>query len=128
MAIQGLDHLAIRVNDLDAAIEGYKKIGFKLDKIIETPTIGKQAIFRMPNGTFIELVAATDPNSAVGQALEKRGEGVHSVIFTTDDFDQTIGEMKDNGAHVIVSEELAGNAFVHPKTANGVLVQIQQKK
>ena len=79
MAIVGIDHVVMRVKDLDAGIANYEKLGMKLEKTLETEGIGKQAIFRFDDGTFIELVQPTDPASPVGAALEKRGEGVHTV-------------------------------------------------
>lgn len=128
MAIQGIDHIAIRVTDLDTAIQSYKSLGFDLDKTLENPAVGKVAIFRMPNGTFIELVEPLSPDSAVGQALAKRGEGIHSLVFATDTFDETVAAIQDNGLNVIQSPDLAGNAFIHPKSTHGVLVQFQKKR
>ena len=75
MAFKGIDHVVIRVKDIDTAIESYRNLGLKLTRTLETPAIGKQAIFQLPNDTFIELVAPTSPDSAVGRAIEKRGEG-----------------------------------------------------
>jgi len=128
MAITGIDHVVIRVNDLDVAIESYKKMGMELTRTLETPAIGKQAIFRLPNDTFVELVAPLSPDSAVGKALEKRGEGVHTVCFSVDDLNDTTSVMKDNGAAVIEAEGLEGIAFVHPKSTHGVLLQVTEKK
>ena len=127
MAIKGLDHVVIRVKDIDAAIESYQKLGLELTKTLETPSIGKQAIFRLPDGTFIELVAPLTPDSPVGRALESRGEGVHSVVFSVDDFENTVEKVKESGAQVILMPELKNNAFVHPKSTHGVLLQMQQK-
>ena len=114
MAVKGIDHVVVRVKDIEAGIESYKKMGFELSKL--------------PDGTFIELVAPTSPDSAVGKAIESRGEGVHSVVITCTDFDQTIEDMKGSGAQLLGGGGMDGNAFVHPKSSHGVLVQIQQAK
>ncbi len=128
MAAIGIDHVVIRVKDIDQGIANYQKMGYELTKTLETPGIGKQAIFRFPNGSFIELVAPLTPESAVGRAIESRGEGVHSVVIQTDDFENTVEAMVENGVNVIQSDDLKDNAFLHPKSTNGVLLQIQKAK
>ena len=128
MAITGLDHVVIRVKDIDAGIESYQKLGLELTRTLETPGIGKQAIFRLPNDTFIELVAPTSPDSAVGRAIEKRGEGVHTVVLAVDDFEKTVGDLREGGAPVIQSDDLDGIAFIHPKSTHGVLLQVMEKR
>ncbi len=128
MAITGIDHVVVRVKDIDAGIESYKKLGMELTRTLETPGIGKQAIFRLPDGTFIELVAPLDPESPVGRAIESRGEGVHTVALAVDDVDETVGVFTGGGARVIQTEDLDGVAFVHPKSTHGVLLQVMAKK
>ncbi len=124
MAIKGLDHVVIRVKDLDAAIESYKKLGMELSETMETPGIGKQAFFRFPNNTFVELVAPSSPDSAIAKSLESRGEGVHCVAFAVDDVKKAVGEISGNGATVLPSGENDPVAFIHPKSTHGVLAQV----
>ncbi len=128
MAIIGIDHIVIRVKDIDVAIESYKNLGMELTTTLETPAIGKQAIFRLANGTFIELVAPLSPDSPVGRAIEKRGEGVHTVALSVDDVKKAEDELKANGAQVIPGDGMDGVIFVHPKSAHGVLMQVMEKK
>ncbi len=128
MAITGIDHVVIRVKDIDAAIDSYKNLGMELTRTLETPSIGKQAIFRLADGTFIELVAPLSPDSPVGVALEKRGEGIHTVALAVDDVNETVGVLTENGVRVIQTEDLDGVAFVHPKSTHGVLLQVMAKK
>lgn len=127
MAITGIDHVVIRVNNLDAAIESYTKLGLTLTRRLETPAIGKQAVFQLPDGTFIELVAPLSPDSPIGKALSTRGEGVHTVCFSVDDLGETTDGFNANGAVVIEAEDLDGIAFVHPKSTHGVLVQVTER-
>jgi methylmalonyl-CoA epimerase len=127
MAIKGLDHMVIRVKDLDAAIENYKNMGMECSKTLETPGIGKQAILRFPNGTFIELVSPTDPESPIAKAIEARGEGFHSMVMKVDDLDETVQSMKEGGATVIQQPGMDHSAFVHPKSSHGVLLQMQRE-
>jgi methylmalonyl-CoA/ethylmalonyl-CoA epimerase len=82
----------------------------------------------MPNGTFIELVAPLSPESAVGRAIESRGEGVHPVVLAVTDFEKSVEGMKQSGAKVIQMEDLQDIAFVHPMSTHGVLMQVQAEK
>jgi methylmalonyl-CoA/ethylmalonyl-CoA epimerase len=128
MAIVGIDHVVMRVKDLDAGIANYEKLGMKLEKTLETEGIGKQAIFRFDDGTFIELVQPTDPASPVGAALEKRGEGVHTVAMATTDFTDTVSALEEGGSPVLKQGGMDTSAFIHPKATNGVLLQLSAKE
>ena len=123
MAFRGLDHVVIRVNDLEQAIEGYKKI-LDLEPVRKTSEELKaaQAFFYFDNGTFLELIQPTDPSSPVAGALDKRGEGVHTVAFAVDDMRATAAELESREVRTI------GGAFVHPKAANGLLLQLSPKR
>ena len=83
MALTGFDHLVVRVSDLEEGIATYRDcLGLTLDRIDESEALGiKQAFFNLPNGGFIEVVAPTDPDGAVGRALDGRGEGIHTIAF-----------------------------------------------
>jgi methylmalonyl-CoA/ethylmalonyl-CoA epimerase len=127
MAITGYDHLVVRVNDLDEGIATYRdRLGLVLDRIDESDALGiKQAFFNLPNGGFIEVVAPTDENSAVGKAIAGRGEGMHTIAFEVDDLAATCVDMKDGGAQLI--GEGAPTVFVHPKSTHGILLQLSEK-
>lgn len=127
MAITGYDHLVVRVKDLDEGIATYRdRLGFTLDRTDESEALGiKQAFFNLPNGGFIEVVAPTDENSAVGKAIAGRGEGMHTIAFEVDDLAATCAAMKDSGAQLI--GEGAPTVFVHPKSTHGILLQLSEK-
>ena len=97
-----------------------------MDRVAESAELGiKQAFFNLPDGSYIEVVAPTDPGSAVGRAVESRGEGIHSIVFAVDDVAAKSAELKGNGAQLI--GEGGRQVFVHPKSAHGVLVQLTEK-
>ena len=126
MAIAAFDHLVVRVGDLDEGIDTYSKLGLTLDRTDESEALGiKQAFFNLPDGGFIEVVAPTDGNSAVGQALAKRGEGMHTIAFAVDDLAATCAAMKEGGARLI--GEGGPQVFVHPKSTHGILLQLSEK-
>ena len=127
MALAAFDHLVVRVGDIDEGIATYRdKLGLTLDRTDENDALGiKQAFFNLPGGGFIEVVAPTDPGSAVGQALDKRGEGIHTVAFAVDDLDAACATMKAGGAQLI--GEGGPQVFVHPRSTHGVLIQLSAK-
>jgi len=119
----GLDHIAIRVKDLDTAIKQYEKLGFTLERQGQVETLGiRQAI--CDSGSFIELVEPTDPNKAVGKALERYGEGIHTVALSVDDVTSTVTPLKEAGVNVILPDGDGETAFVHPKETYGILLQL----
>lgn len=127
MAITAYDHLVVRVSDIDEGIKTYRDvIGLDLERTDESAELGiKQAFFNLPGGGFVEVVAPTDPDSAVGRALESRGEGMHTIAFAVDDLAATCEAMKAGGARLI--GEGAPTVFVHPKSTHGILLQLSEK-
>ena len=128
MAIDAFDHLVVRVEDLEKGIATYRdQLGFELDRVDESEALGiKQAFFNLPGGGFIEVVAPTDENSAVGRALAGRGEGMHTLAFNCEDLEATCAELKAGGAQLI--GEGGPQVFVHPKSTHGILLQLGAKK
>ena len=123
MAFTGIDHVVVRVKDLESAIDGYRKIlGSEPKRASSDALKAKQAFFYFDNGTFLELIQPTDDSSPIAGSLNKLGEGVHTVAFATPDAPATAKALGDAGVRTI------GGAFVHPGSANGVLLQISQKK
>ncbi len=123
MAFKGLDHVVVRVKNLDTAIDGYRKIlGIEPKRASSSALKADQAFFHFGDGTFLELIQPTDDSSPIAGSLNKLGEGVHTVAFAIDDREATVKTLTDNSVRTI------GGAFVHPASANGVLVQLSEKK
>ena len=72
--------------------------------------------------------AAARSDSAIGRAIERRGEGVHTVALSVDDLEKTVRDIVASGAPVIREEGMDNTAFVHPKSTHGVLLQVDQEK
>ena len=123
MSITGIDHIVLRVNSLDDAIASFTKLGMTLTKRHEHPDVGKIAFFRLADSFYFELVEPLSPDSAVGQALAKRGEGVHTISLAVDDLAATKAALVESGAPVLDGGSLPV-AFIHPKAAHGVMLQI----
>ncbi len=130
--MNGLDHVAILVSDLDAAVKLYRDTyGLHLDEIEEVPSEKvRVAIFGHGLGR-IELVCPTDPESPLARRLRERGEGLHHVCLAVTDVRATMGQLAAAGAPLLdqVPRPGAGGsqvAFVHPKGSRGVLVELKQ--
>jgi methylmalonyl-CoA/ethylmalonyl-CoA epimerase len=128
----GLDHVAILVSDLDAAIQLYRDVyGLELVELEEVPTEKvRVAIFGHGAGR-IELVSPTGPDSPMAKAIEKRGEGLHHVCLEVPDIARAMASLKARGAPLLDDEPRPGAggakvAFVHPKGSRGVLVELRQ--
>jgi methylmalonyl-CoA/ethylmalonyl-CoA epimerase len=129
---KGLDHVAVAVEDLDAAIAFYRDVlGLELREIEEVPEQQvRTAIFGQGMGR-IELICPTSADTGVARFLQKRGEGLHHICIEVDDIEAAIGELRKAGAPMIdeVPQPGAGGArvaFVHPKGARGVLTELRQ--
>lgn len=128
MAMTGFDHIVVRVEDFDTGVATYRDaLGLALDRTAESEALGiRQAFFQLPDGGFLEVVAPTSPDSAVGKAVAGRGEGIHTVAMAVDDLAATVAAMKAKGVKLI--GEGGPQVFVHPKSAHGVLLQLSEKK
>jgi len=130
--VNGLDHVAILVSDLDAAVKLYRDVyGLELAEIEDVP--GEKvrvAIFGHGTGR-IELVSPSGPDSPMARALEKRGEGLHHVCLEVPDIERAMAALRERGAPLLDEKPRAGAggarvAFVHPKGSRGVLVELRQ--
>lgn len=122
MSLQRVHHIVVRVKDLEQGIASYTALGLKLERRAENAALSlKQAFFKLDDGSFIEVCTPTDPNSAVGKALESRGEGIHSIVFKVENVGKVAADFKGRGVSMI------GEQFVHPKSSHGVLVQLTDK-
>ena len=123
MAFKGIDHVVVRVSDLEAAIESYNKIlGISPRRAHSDQLKADQAFYEFDNGTFLELITPTEESSPLAGPLAKRGEGVHTVAFAVDSQAETAAQLEADGVKTI------GGAFVHPAAANGLLVQLSERK
>ena len=126
-------HIGIAVRNLDEALRLYHDtLGLPLHGR-ETVESDRVTVAFLPIGdTQVELLEATDPESPVARFIEKRGEGVHHVAFEVDDVDEALEILREQGFRLIDETPRAGAggarvAFVHPRTTNGVLIELCEK-
>ncbi len=129
--IKKINHVAIVVEDIDTALGFWRDVmGLDLDHIEEVPSQASKVAFLPTGESEVELVQPTDPESGLAKYLEKRGEGMHHLCVEVDDIDGMLVNLKQKGVRLINEEpfELPGRkmAFIHPKSANGVLVELYE--
>ena len=130
MGITGVDHVVVRVKDIDEGIATYRdKLGMELERTAESDALGiKQAFFQLSDGGYIEVVAPTNDQAAVGRAIESRGEGIHTIAMAVDDIEAAIESMQAQDVQLIGADNPQGQVFIHPRSAHGVLVQLVEKR
>lgn len=127
MAITGVDHLVFLVEDIDKGIDTWQnRLGLTLTHRVDVEEIGlRQAFFSLSDGTFIELIAPAHEQSPLTTTLKSRGEGLHTVAVAVDDLDKTTDALHEQGATLVGVG--TPQVFVHPKSANGVRIQLWPK-
>ena len=125
-----IEHIGIAVKDLESANELYTKLlGKKPYKQEEVKREGVMTSFFKVGPNKIELLEATKEDSPIAKYIEKRGEGVHHIAFEVADIKAEMKRLKKEGFRLLSDRPKKGAdnkmvAFIHPKTANGVLVEL----
>ena len=125
-----IDHLGIAVPSLEQATAAYEALGFRVESTHEVPTEKVRVAFLPVGESHLELLEPTDPSSVIARFLEKRS-GLHHVCVLVDDLDAALEEMKARGVPLLDQAPRVGAggcrvAFVHPKGACGVLLELKQ--
>lgn len=128
--LKKIDHLGIAVNSIDTAKIFYEKA---LGLVCEgTETVESQKVktaFFSIGETHIELLEPTSDDSAVARFLEKNGEGLHHVAYSTDNIEEQLKKAEESGCRLINKTPVEGAggkkvAFLHPKSSSGVLTEL----
>lgn len=128
-----IEHLGIAVKDLTAAEEIYTRLlGAPPYKRETVEREGVITSFFQVGPNKIELLESTRPDGPIANAIEKRGEGIHHVAFEVADIRAEMDRLRAEGFQLLSEEPKPGAdnklvCFVHPKTANGVLVELTQE-
>lgn len=129
-----IEHIGIAVKDLEASNALFRKLLNTQE--YKTETVESEGVitsFFMIGDTKIELLQATNNDSSISKFIEKRGEGIHHIAFSCEDAGKEITRLKSEGFDMIhqVPKDGADNkviAFAHPKSTNGVLVEVCSEK
>jgi methylmalonyl-CoA epimerase len=133
MLLTEIDHVAIAVTDLEAAIDYYKEtFGAEVDhrEVVESDGV-EEALLKVAD-SYIQLLTPTNDDSPVAKYLERKGEGLHHIGYRVDDCAAALEAVKASGGRVIDEAPRPGSrgttvAFVHPKTAFGTLIELVQE-
>ena len=128
-----IEHIGIAVKDLEKSNELFGKLfGESHYKIEEVASEGVRTSFFKSGPNKIELLEATKPESPIAKFIEKKGEGIHHIAFAVSDIVAEIERLKNEGFTVLNETPKKGAdnklvAFLHPKTTNGVLIELCQE-
>lgn len=130
--LKRIDHVAIAVRSIDDAVAAFEKLfGLKPAKIEEVPDQGVKAALIHIGDTEIEFIEPVNPDGGVAKFLESKGEGIHHICIEVDDTDAELKRLEGQGAKLIDKQGRKGLAgkigFIHPKSTNGVLIELAQK-
>ena len=123
------------MRDIEQALLFYRDtLGITPSEIKEVPTEQVRIAFLPmggPNGSEIELIEPTTPDSSLAKFLDKRGEGLHHICLEVENIDAALAEMQEKGAPVLDKQPriaAEGRAiFLHPKGTSGVLLELLEK-
>ena len=127
-----IDHLGIAVPHLDQAIAAWEALGFRVEATHDVPTERVRTAFLPVGESHLELLEPTDPSSVIARFLAKR-TGLHHVCVLVDDLDAALAGMKARGVPLVDEKPRVGAggcrvAFVHPKGAAGVLLELKERE
>lgn len=129
-----IEHIGIAVKDLEVSNAVFEKLfGAPPYKSETVETEGVKTSFFMNGPNKIELLEATNPESPIAKFLEKKGEGIHHIAFDVEDIVAEIARLKAEGFVVLNETPKPGAdnklvAFLHPKSTNGVLIELCQER
>lgn len=133
--VKRIDHVAVVVRDLDASLRFYRDtLGIQPSQVLDFPGESVKIAFLPmggPDGSQIELLEPTDPDTGIAKFLEKRGEGMHHICLEVEDIDRALGELQVDEVPVLdtVPRPTAEGRgiFIHPKGTSGVLLELIQR-
>ena len=130
--IKKIDHVALVVSDMSEALSFWQDaLGIALEHQEDNPREQSEIAFLPVGDSEIELVRPTSHDSGVAKYLEKRGPGMHHICLEVDDIRAMLLQLKDKKVQLIHEEPVVAEngkkyAFIHPKAAFGVLVELYE--
>jgi methylmalonyl-CoA/ethylmalonyl-CoA epimerase len=130
--IKKIEHIGIAVKSLDDAIKKFERLletsCYKIEEVEEQKV--RTAFFRVGESK-IELLEATSEDGPIAKFIKKRGEGIHHIAFEVEDIKNKLVQVKELNFQLIDDMPKVGAdnfliAFLHPKSTNGVLIELCQ--
>ena len=126
-----IDHLGIAVPSLAEAVKAYEALGFTVESREDVPTEKVRVAFLPVGESRLELLEPTDAGSAIAKFLQKRS-GIHHICVLVENIETALAELRARGVALIDEKPRVGAAgsrvaFVHPRSAGGVLLELKEK-
>ena len=134
MNLNKIDHIGIAVSSLDEVKEIYETVLNFKKHFVEVVEAQKVATVGYDiNGTCIEFLAPTSDESPIAKFIAKKGHGIHHIAYQVDDLDKALAELKEKNVRLVdevprIGAEGKRIAFIHPKSMNGILIELSEKK
>ena len=131
--VEKIEHIGIAVNDIEHANTVYENLlGIAPYKMEKVESEGVSTSFFQTGGSKIELLQATNPESAIAKFITNKGEGIHHIAFAVKDIKAEMKRLSDMGFTILNEEPEPGAdnklvCFIHPKNTKGVLVELCQE-
>jgi len=128
-----IDHVGIAVSSLDERLSFWRDaLGMKVAGTESVPTAGVTVAFLPAGETRVELLEASRPDSPIAKFLAKRGEGIHHITLQVEAIQPVLDRLKDRGIPLLDDAPRLGSggtkvAFLHPRAAGGVLVELVER-
>ena len=133
MAVKRIDHIAVVVDNIETSLAFWRDaLGMDMTHLEEVQEQESIVAFLPAGGSEVELVKPTTETSGVAKYLAKRGPGMHHICLEVDNLEAMLADMKAKGVKLINETPTSGAggkkiAFIHPSSANGVLVELYQE-
>lgn len=129
-----IDHIGVAVKKLEDSLSIFQgALGMNYSEIEEVPEQKVRVACLSVGESKIELLESTSPDGNIARYIEKRGEGIHHIAFEVDNLKEVLEDLKRKGIQLIDQEPRSGAdgaliAFLHPKSTNGVLIELCERK
>lgn len=128
-----IDHVGIAVDDLEAAVERYRELlGVEPVHRERVEDQGVEEVLFAAGSSYVQLLGSLGPQTPVGRSLLTRGPGLHHLAYRVADIEAALEHLRAEGVHLIDEAPRRGSrgtsiAFVHPRSMEGVLVELVQE-
>ena len=127
-----ISHVSVAVKDITKFNQLFSHlfgVNFTAPKTLNDQKV--KLSFGETEGSKLEVISPSSPDSSVAKFLEKRGEGLHHICFEVEDLGRVLADLKTKGVEVIGEPKLGGSGkkivFLHPKSTGGVLVELKER-
>lgn len=133
MKITKIDHISIATRDIEKFTKLFLELfGIEFGSISDLPSQKVKICFSRSKDANLEVISPLTEDSPVAKFLEKRGEGLHHICLEVENIEEALKELKQKKINLIDEKPIIGGygkkvAFIHPKSTEGVLVELKEK-